>query len=171
MNLASSFIEQRDAFRPSRTGTLLLVTRGRGWKCKNEKKRDGRERERERISCHYRWIDKQQHFSYFGCVWSRWQIRAAAVYCVSIVEPLICPSSLALWLLHWGIYSPWWIALLRPQQSTDLTHHCTRVPLECLAFFLFLLLNQTEQALSLDKFLLARNKKNMLFDGMSESSL
>lgn len=37
-----------------------------------------------------------------GCVRSRWQIRAAAVCSVSIVEPLICPSSLALWPLLWG---------------------------------------------------------------------
>lgn len=121
--------------------------------------------ERERISCHYGWIDNDNIFLTLnlGRVWSRWQIRgAAAVHAVSIVEPLICPNSLALWLLLWGIYSPWWIALQRPQQSRDPSQHCTRVPLECpgvLFFFFsasFLSLNQTEQALSLDRLLLAR---------------
>lgn len=134
MNLASSIIELGDAFRPSRAGTLLLVTRGCGWKCKEEKREI---RERERISCHYRWSDNISLTLNLGCVWNRWPIRVAAVFSVSIVEPLICPSSLALWLLLWGICSPWWIALQRPQQTRDPSQHCTWVPLECLGFFFF----------------------------------
>lgn len=68
MNLASSFIEQRDAFRPSRRDTLLLVTRGRGWKWKNE----NGERERESVAI----MDELTSDNIFptlslGCLWSR----------------------------------------------------------------------------------------------------
>lgn len=66
-----------------------------------------------------------------------WQIWAAAVDSVSTVEPLICPSSLALWLLLWGIRSPWWIALQRPQQSRHPRQHWTLLPLECLLLLFF----------------------------------